>query len=295
MLTSLVITASDGCPLHLMRGGSGPVIVLCHGFPDYWRGWQAQIETLSRRFTVIAPDGRGCNLSGKPRDLSAYRLERLTADIDDILNTQAGDGPALLVGHDWGGAVAWAYAAARPDRLAGLCVLSAPHPAVLAAALRDDPAQRQASAYMPRLRAAGAEAHFEADDYQALRGMLDRLKELGLSDAGDEAAYIEAMSRPGALTGALNWYRANPVEDGAPTGAEGPVTCPVELLWGDQDDALLPSLAERHRVLAPDLRIRMYEGAGHWLQRERAEAVSEAIAAFADRVFTVRQPGHGPG
>jgi len=286
VLTSIMLTASDGCPLHLMRSGSGPVILLCHGFPDYWRGWQAQIETLSRRFTVIAPDGRGCNLSGKPQDISAYRLDRLSADVDDILDTQAGDGPVLLVGHDWGGAVAWTYAATRPERLAGLCVLSAPHPAILAAALKDDPAQRRASAYMPRLRDPGAEGLFEADDYRALRRMLDRLKALGLADDADEAAYIEALSRPGALTGALNWYRANPMEDGAPTMAMGPVTCPVELLWGDQDEALLPSLAERHRSLAPDLTIRMFEGAGHWPQRGRAESVTAVIAAFADQVFT---------
>ena len=285
MTISLTLAASDGCRLHLKRGGSGPVIVLCHGFPDYWRGWRAQIETLSRRFTVIAPDGRGCNLSGKPQDISAYRLDRLAADLDDILDAQAGDGPVLLVGHDWGGAVAWTYAATRPERLAGLCVLSAPHPAILAAALQDDTAQRRASAYMPRLREPGAEGLFEAHDYRALRGMLDRLRSMGLSDDADEAAYIGALSRPGALTGALNWYRANPMEDGAPSLATGPVTCPVELLWGDQDEALLPSLAERHRSLAPDLTIRMFEGAGHWLQRERAESVSAVIAAFADKVF----------
>lgn len=291
-MTSLTIVASDGCPLHLMRAGSGPVIVLCHGFPDYWGGWRPQIAALSARFTVIAPDGRGCNLSGKPTDLSAYRLDRLTADIDDILRSEAPGRPVVLVGHDWGGAVAWAYAGAHSDRLAGLCVLSAPHPDILAAALGDDPAQRRASAYMPRLRDPGAEARFEADDYRALRGMLNRLKALGLSDDADEAAYIEALSRPGALTGALNWYRANPVGDGAKTGATGPVTCPVELLWGTEDEALLPSLAERHRALAPDLVIRMFDGAGHWLQRERAEAVSASIAAFADRVFT--DPRRGP-
>lgn len=287
MLTSISITASDGCPLHVMRAGLGPVIVLCHGFPDYWRGWQAQLEALATRFTVIAPDGRGCNLSGKPAELAAYRLDRLIADLDDILELQAPGRPALLVGHDWGGAVAWSYAAARPGRLAGLCVLSAPHPAILAAAIADDPDQRRASAYMQRLRDRGAERIFEADDYRVLRGMLDRLRTLGLSDDADEAAYLEAWSRSGALSGALNWYRANPFETGAPTGPDGPVTCPVALLWGDKDEALLPSLADRHRQIAPDLDIRMFRGAGHWLQRERAADVTEAISGFADRVFRV--------
>lgn len=248
-------------------------------------GWQAQLDTLATRFTVIAPDGRGCNLSGKPADVAAYGLDRLIADLDDILEQQAPDQPVLLVGHDWGGAVAWVYAAARPGRLAGLCVLSAPHPAILAAALADNPHQREASAYMPRLRNPGAEDVFEADDYRVLRRMLDRLRALGLSDDADETAYLEAWSRPGSLTGALNWYRANPFDAGAPTGPEGPVTCPVELLWGDQDEALLPSLAERHREIAPDLEIRMFAGAGHWLQRERATAVTRAIADFADRLF----------
>ncbi len=285
-MQQVFIETDDGCVLHAVRDGAGPPVILCHGFPDFWRGWQAQLAALSASFTVVAPDGRGCNLSGKPAAVGAYRLERLVADLDSVIGEMAGGRPPLLVGHDWGGAVAWAYACRHPERLAGLAVLCAPHPAILQQALRDDPAQREASAYMARLRGAGAEAALEADDRAVLRAMLDRLRAQGLSNAEDEAAYLAAWSRPGALTGALNWYRANPLDGEDPIAPLTPLALPTLLLWGAEDTALLPSLVERHRVFAANLEIEIAQGAGHWLQREQPAWVNERLEAFARRVFS---------
>jgi pimeloyl-ACP methyl ester carboxylesterase len=291
-MQSFFVTAPDGCRLHAVREGDGPPIILCHGFPDYWGGWAAQIASLSRDHTVIAADGRGCNESDKPADVASYALSILVEDIEALIEACEGRRP-LLVGHDWGGAVAWAYACRHPEKLAGLAVLSAPHPAILQEALWDDPRQREASAYMPRLRAPQAETAFRADDWALMRGMLARLRSMGLSDDEDEARYIEAWTRPGALTGALNWYRANPADEGPTFPPPKALGIPTLLMWGSDDSALLPSLAERHRRFVSDLEIDIVEGAGHWLQRERADHVSDRLRAFARR--TVEADGRRLG
>ncbi len=285
-MSSFFVETSDGRRLHGMEFGDGPPIVFLHGFPDFWRGWRRQLEALAGAFTVIAPDGRGYNLSDRPADVGSYRLEQLECDVGRVIEARAGNVKPLLVGHDWGGAVAWSYACNNPDSLAGLAILCAPHPAVLQRALTDDAAQRAASAYMARLRGPEAEGLLLDENAARLRGMLDRLKRLGLSDDEDEAAYMAAWTQQGALTGALNWYRANPM-DGDPQPYPSPLeNLPVMVLWGADDGALLPALAERHRPLAPRMTLEIFEGAGHWLQRERPDAVSDRIAAFAARVFS---------
>jgi pimeloyl-ACP methyl ester carboxylesterase len=280
-----VFTASDGVSLTCALAGEGPPILLCHGFPDHWRGWAPQIERLSRRFKIIAPDGRGCGASGSARDLGGYRLTQLVDDIGRVIDASCDGAPPLLVGHDWGGVVAWAFAQLHPERHCGLAVLSAPHPRILAEALRCDPAQQAASAYMARLRAPGAAERLAANDFAILRPMLDDAAAKGRLTAREVELHLAAWRRPGGLDGALNWYRANDFarEAGLAPALGGSVETPALLLWGAADTALLPHLAAQHHSIVDDLQVRMFEGAGHWLQRERPEEVTTQLLDFAER------------
>jgi pimeloyl-ACP methyl ester carboxylesterase len=280
-----VFSASDGVQLRCAVIGEGPPIILCHGFPDHWRGWAPQIRRLSHRFKVIAPDGRGCGASDSAGELAGYRLEQLVDDVSQTIVSYCDGARPLLVGHDWGGVVAWAFAAHFPERLSGLAILSAPHPGILAEALASDPAQQAASAYMERLRAPGAAERLAADDFAILRPMLDNAAAKGWLTESEIQLHLTAWRRPEGLDGALNWYRANDLvrEPGLAAKFGVPIEIATLLLWGAADTALLPHLAAQHHSVARDLTLRMFNGAGHWLQRERPEEVAKALLDFAER------------
>ncbi len=280
------VTTSDGVRLNCVLAGEGRPVVLCHGFPDHALGWAPQMEGLGRDHLVIAPEGRGVGRSQDGPDLASYRLERLVADVAEVVADLCPE-PPLLVGHDWGGAVAWAFASAHADKIAGLAVLSAPHPAILAEALANDPAQQAASSYMARLRSPGAAAVLAANDFAVLRPILDEQVAGGFMSAEERTQHLATWRRPGGLDGALNWYRANDFAQEPQVAAafDRPIEAPVLLLWGSEDKALLPALAEPHRRLASRLSIDVLPGAGHWLQRERALEVNAALRRFAGQVF----------
>ena len=268
--------------LHCAVAGHGDrLMLLLHGFPDCWHGWAHQIAHFSDRFTVVAPDGRGCNLSDKPVSVSAYCLPRLVADADSLIAHFGCGQPAVVVGHDWGGVVAWALASSCPSAVSHLVILNAPHPAVLARALVADPQQQQASEYLERLRQPGAESRLSENHFERLRWVLDIPPTASEADSAYVAASVEAWSQPGAVTGALNWYRAN---DFGPVGraAEGvpaTVEAPTLVVWGRDDRALLPHLASQHGDVAKRLTVHVLEGAGHWTARERPDTVNALIAA----------------
>lgn len=271
-----------GVRLHCAVAGSGDrLMLLLHGFPDGWHGWSAQIDHFAGEHLVVAPDGRGCGLSDKPPAIDAYRLPQLVSDARALIVHYGRGRPAVVVGHDWGGVVAWSLASLHAECLSHLAVLNAPHPRVLAKALSEDPQQRQASQYMQLLRQPDAEALLSADDFARLRAALD--VPTGPDWARDPyvAACVDAWSHPGALTGALNWYRANDFHHDLAVAASvpGTVTVPTLLLWGRDDRALSPTLAVQHRGIAKDLRIHILDGAGHWTQRERPVEVNSLIEA----------------
>ncbi|HAM54884.1 MAG TPA: alpha/beta hydrolase, partial [Candidatus Rokubacteria bacterium] len=194
-----------------------------------------------------------------------------------------------LVGHDWGGAVAWAFALAHPDRLAGLVIVNAPHPGVFARELRENPAQQRASRYMLVFRSPEAEALLAEDAYARMVRMFR--EDLGprFTEA-DRAAYVEAWSQPGALTGGLNYYRAAgvgpPAPDGAPARSFGGdparlvVRVPTLVIWGERDRALLPGNLEGLERFVPDLRVRRVPHASHWVVHEEPDLVNGAIREF---------------
>lgn len=260
----------DGLRLHCVLVGQDrglePPLVLLHGFPDHWACWRDVARRMGDQRLLIIPDGRGVNLSDQAD--GAYQLERLVEDVAALAGRFSPGRRIDLAGHDWGGVTAWAVATLRPELLRQVTIFNAPHPAVLARAIAEDPAQRAASAYVGLLRAPGAEARLKADGYAALLGAFAEL-DLGRADQHELRG---AWDRAG-LAGALGWYRA---ADFAMPGGRSSVPAtrietPVRLVWGVRDQALLPSLAEAHRPFCPRLEIEWIPDGGHWLPRSHPD------------------------
>ena len=256
----------DGVRLSALTAGSGPLVILLHGFPEDATAWIEVIALLAPHARVLAPDLRGFGGSDRPDDVAAYRLPRLRADLDRLTR---GEPRFVLVGHDWGGVLAWNYAQRCPERLAHLVIVNAPYPALLAARIADTPAQAAASAYIETLVDPEAEARLAVD----LAGFWTRTfagSGLGLAER-DRA--VACWSRPGALTAMLNLYRANPVSG---MGSTQPITVPTSVVWGMADSALLPCLLDGLDAIVADLQIERLSGVGHWVPQQRPDAVARA-------------------
>lgn len=264
--------------LHYAESGAdngGEPIVLLHGFPELWYAWRRQLTQIGATRHVVAPDLRGYGLSSRPRAVDAYRLDHIVADILALAD-HLGAPRIVLAGHDWGGVVAWAFAARHPGRLSRLVVINAPHPATFARELRHSPRQMLASAYVLLFRAPFglAERVLEAHDY----ALLDRLVRRGLArgyfDENDAAVYRAAWREPGALTAGLNYYRA-----AAPpsAGAMSPIEVPATVLWGERDHYLRTGLLDGLERHVPRLRVVRVPGASHWIVHERPLLVARCI------------------
>jgi pimeloyl-ACP methyl ester carboxylesterase len=299
----------NGQRLHYARAGSGPLIVFLHGFPEFWYEWTHQITEFSRDHTAVAPDMRGYNLSSKPAEVSAYQMPNLVEDVralaSELMKT-AGGTKFTLVAHDWGGVVAWVFAALHPEMLDKLVIVNAPHPTIFGKLLRDDPAQQKASGYMLMFRAPDAEATLSANSYEMLTAAVlgDGIKNGTVTEA-DKKAYIEAWSQPGALTGGLNYYRsagigppraaaqtAATTTEATTTAAEAPaasaasqlppliVRVPTLVIWGEKDTALLPGNLEGLDQVVPTLTVRRIADGTHWVVREQPAEVNRLIREF---------------
>jgi pimeloyl-ACP methyl ester carboxylesterase len=266
----------------------GDMFILLHGFPEGAESWSPQLEALAAAgFLAVAPDLRGYGLSDAPEEIESYAIDHLAEDVRFMI-TAFGRPAAHVAGHDWGAMVAWFFAGRYPEMTKTLTALSVPHPAALAAASRDDADQQARSRYVGLfLKPGKAELVLEDDEYRRLRSMY-RAGPSG--DAIPEKViqhYVRSLSRPGRLTAALNYYRANLAVDGGAWEALtniGPITMPTVLVWGDQDPALgrqAVEATERH-VDGP-YRLEVLEGAGHWLQFERPGEVSFALTAAASK------------
>src|SRR5580698_4478573 len=213
-----------GVRLHYVSAGKGPLIIFLHGFPEFWYEWKDQLPEFAKDHRAVAPDMRGYNLSAKPADVDAYQMKHLVEDVR-ALAEHLGYKKFILVGHDWGGGVAWSFAIAHPEYLEKLVIVNCPHPAILARELASNPAQQKASQYMMLFRSPQAEQTLSANNYAWLVDAVlgDGLK-TGVFSEADKQAYIAAWSQPGALTGGLNYYRAANLGPPAPgaTTSEGP-------------------------------------------------------------------------
>ncbi|MDB4880375.1 MAG: Soluble epoxide hydrolase [Gemmatimonadetes bacterium] len=258
------------------QGRGGPPIVLLHGFPELWYAWRHQLVALGRSHRVAAPDLRGYGLSSRPAGREAYRVALLVEDIRRIAD-HLGAPRIVLVGHDWGGVLAWAFAARHPRRVARLVIVNAPHPATLARELRRSPRQMLASAYVLLFRAPFglAERVLRAGDYALLEQLLQRGRRGGYFTPEDAAVYRAAWRVPGALTAGLEYYRALGRDDAA--GATGRVTCPTTVIWGERDRYLRPGLLEGLDAHVDTLEVVRVPDASHWIVHERPELLTKLI------------------
>jgi pimeloyl-ACP methyl ester carboxylesterase len=274
-------TMVDGPP-------DGEMVILLHGFPEGAESWSRQVTALAAAgFLAVAPDLRGYGLSAAPEGVENYSIDHLVEDVRLIIKA-FGRQAAHVAGHDWGGVVAWFVAGRNPEMTKTLTVLSVPHPAALAAASRVDEDQQARSSYVGLFLIEGkAERVLSENDHKRLRFMF----KIGPNPDAVPAKMIDhftnSVSRPGRLTAALNYYRANLSPEGGAwesLSRLGPITAPTVLLWGDQDPALGRRAAEEtERHVEGEYRLEVLEGAGHWLQFERPEEVSRAIVAGARR------------
>ena len=271
--------------LHYVEAGEGPLVVLLHGFPQFWYMWRFQIPTLAEAgFRVVAPDMRGYNLSDKPPKVSDYRVELLARDVERLI-LACGEESAAVVGHDWGAMAAWMAAMRYPERVERLGILNVPHPERFARGLLR-PAQLLRSSYMfffqlPRL----PEKALSAGDFASLRYTLrNEPVRPGAFTTGDIERYAEALARPGALTASLNYYRAlfrrNPLETWALLRR---IEVPVLVIWGEKDRFLGADLAEPNRSWVPNLYIERLPDAGHFVAEDRPERVNALLLDFLSR------------
>lgn len=272
-----------GIRLHLAEAGpaDGAPTLLLHGFPEFWFGWRHQIGPLAASgLRLLVPDQRGYNLSGKPEGIAPYHLDRLAADVVALADSR-GIGRFRLVGHDWGGLVAWWTASLHPDRIERLAVLNAPHPGIAADYLRRHPGQWLRSAYIALFQIPRwPEAQLLARDGAALRAALAETSRRGTFPESDLDRYAAAWARPGAMTAMLNWYRALVR---LPRREPPPVRAPTLVLWGRRDHALQPGLAEMSLDLCAHGRLLWFEEATHWVQHEEAARVNAALREFLTR------------
>src|SRR3954453_21316497 len=251
----------------------GRLVILLHGFPETSASWHGQIDALAAGgFRVIAPDQRGYSPGARPEGVEHYGVQHLVADVLAIADWFGGH-KIDLVGHDWGGMVAWLGGIMLPERLRSLTVVSTPHPAAFAAALNDPNSdQRERSFYVDIFRRVGeAEETLIGNDAAGLRALYERS---GL-DPNAATEYIDVLQQPGAMTAALNWYRATSFTDGADLGA---VTVPTMYVWSDEDVALGPDAAKltADHVSGP-YRFEVLDGVSHWVPETAPERLNQLL------------------
>ena len=287
----------NGVRLHYVSAGSGPLMLFLHGFPEFWYEWKNQLAEFGKDHLAVAPDLRGYNLSEKPADVDQYRMSSLVEDIRGLAEKFSPNKKFVLVGHDWGGAVAWSFAIAHPELLEKLVIVNAPHPAVFGRLLATDPAQQMASQYMLMFRGPQAESMLTGNNYGTLVSIvLGPGLASGAFTEEDKAEYLKAWAQPGALTGGLNYYRANRV--GPPAPGQGPETPPVAastppptpasfavkvptlVIWGEKDTALLTSNLDTLDQFVPALTIKRVPEGTHWVVHEKPAEVNGYIRDF---------------
>ena len=267
----------NGLRLHWVEAGEGPLVVLLHGFPEHWRAWRRQIGPLADAgFRVAAPDLRGYGRSDKPRGIDAYRIRPLVEDVEGLIRVLGAE-RAHVAGHDWGGVVAWYAAMLRPERIARLAIVNAPHPAAFRRALlRTDQALRSWYAVFFQLPLL-PEAAFRRDGFALVARALRGSARAGAFTDEDLAAYRAAAARPGAMTAMLNYYRAAARRR---TPRPRPIPHETLLIWGERDRALHPSLADGLEPWVPRIRVERLPGATHWVMAEAPARVSALLADF---------------
>jgi epoxide hydrolase 4 len=273
-----------GVRLHYAAAGRGPAVLLLHGFPEFWYSWRRQLPALADAgFHAVALDLRGYNESDKPRGVRAYRTARLVEDVAAVIE-QLG-GAAHVVGHDWGGILAWRLAALRPELVRRLVIMNAPHPRRFRRELARRPAQWLRSSYalffqLPWL----PERLLAAGDFALVERSFRRLPVSAAAFSDDDIQkYKQALSRPRALTAPLNYYRAALRYGRDLYAPPQQVTADCLIIWGQQDPFLSPRLAQGLEPWAPRSRVALIPEASHWVQNEAPQQVNSLLLDFLAR------------
>jgi len=263
---------------------SGEPVILLHGFPELAHSWRHQLPALAGAgFHAVAPDLRGYGGSDRPTAVDAYAAKTLVGDIAGLIRA-LGHESAHIVGHDWGGGLAWGLAGNVPAMVRSLTILNAPVGPVSARLRREDPAQRAKSWYMLLFQFPGvAEAWLSADDFANLRAFVFDTAAPEAFPEEDRAVFLDALRRDGALTAALNYYRANmpPASWLRDPPDPPPVPAPTMIIWGEADAYMDPILLERSAAtVTGPLRIERLPGVSHWVQQEAPGRVNELLLDF---------------
>jgi pimeloyl-ACP methyl ester carboxylesterase len=284
--------------LHYVSMGDpkAPLLVCLHGFPEYWGGWRDLMPLLAGTYHVVAPDQRGFGKSFKPRDEKSYQAQHLVKDAAALADHLSADAPFFMFGHDWGSAVAYAYAFGSASRLRALIVANGVHPVPFQEAIIADPEQRAASQYMRFLRSEGAAAVMRENDYQRTLNMIAGFSESGWMSKEAKAGYLDAWSGEGSMEAMLNWYRASPVvvppidQPAEELAGQVPVldlpeealrvNVPHLVVWGENDQALRPSCLRGLDRFCNDLNIEKIPGCSHWILHERPDAVAAIVTGW---------------
>jgi pimeloyl-ACP methyl ester carboxylesterase len=266
--------------LHYVEAGEGPLVILLHGFPEFWFGWRLQIAPLAAAgFRVVAPDTRGYNLSSKPEAFEDYGVDLLAADISGLIGA-LGEESAHVVGHDWGGSIAWTLAMNHPEVVDRLAILNAAHPRRLSEGLKH-PSQLRKSWYFFFFAVPGLpEEVVHARDWHFFRHFLEDANPPYTPEEIER--YVEAWSQPGAAAGMINYYRASVRQSQKEAAAKlRPISAPTLVIWGEDDAYLGSDLAEPDRDDVPNLdRVERLAGASHWVHHDEAERVNQLLIDF---------------
>jgi len=286
--------------LHYAECGASndDLVILLHGFPEFWYTWRKQLPVIGKHVHAVAPDMRGYNLSDRPEKLEDYRIDRLVNDVIKLAK-HFGKKNFYLVSHDWGAAVAWSVAISRPDLVKGLIVLNGAHPYIFSKLLEENENQIAHSKYMSEFREEGIENRLLDDNCEWLwdwtfKSHYDR----GLITDAEKTEYIKAWTKPGAIRAMLNYYRASPVKPRPKSKGEKSlnldpekfrVSVPTLIVWGEQDHALMPENLDGIEDFVSDLEIIRLPEVSHWVTHEDPERVSVEIMGYINKLKSRKQ------
>jgi pimeloyl-ACP methyl ester carboxylesterase len=277
--------------LHYVEGGkpagTAPTIIFYHGFPSFWYSFHLQMEAFAKDYHVVAVDGLGANLSSRPDDLTYYKIENLASQLDQLARHVAGENRFYLVGHDWGGALAWAYAQNYPERLHKLVVICAPPYNQLLSLLENNIEQQKRSSYMFSMRDGKIhQAMTRNNNQQVCDNICNSLRKFDHFTEESEKRFRQGLGRPGAVNAGINWYRANipPLasindSDFWPS-RDACTSVPSLLIWGESDPTFVPEFIDELPQYTEYLEVLRLANTGHSPMLEKPEEVNQALREF---------------
>ena len=282
---SLRRVAANGIRLNVAEAGpeDGPLLILLHGFPETWYGWRHQVEPLSKAgYRVVAPDQRGYGSSDKPRGVASYRLDLLVDDVVALISSYGRD-QASIVGHDWGGIVAWSAIERHADRFDRAVILNAPHPGVMQQALKKNFRQLCRSWYAFALQVPVLpESLLRRNNFRLLERSMIATSRPGAFDHADIELLKAAWGQPDALRSMIHWYRAALRSPNIPL-PKAPIAVPTMIIWGVRDKFLGPGLARSSFAQCQDAEIEWVDDATHWVAHEQPSRVNRLILEILER------------